>query len=524
MSTSGSFTPAALPECPYAPRMTRAAAQALATAGGLLENCVVVITDGPTIGTAGNTSGTEIELNPVSSTAFGQTARVFTSFAPEAWPGVYDLANNSITELRDDWGNTAKDIDATAPTVHMQFPWHLGSSTLRDNYVEDSTLPGWDTQVGSVLNNQVIGSTVDLTGKASGTIQDSLFQSANVVLGAGGASVSFSRSQVYGLSPATVLINHTGAGSISYTDSVQKDGFLVAHTGTVGLTVSDSTLQNHGTAPADISLAGGGTVFIADSTVTGRSDASPAIDSQTGVTGGITIGRSHLNGTRISKVTGSSGPVSVTGSDMTDATVTIGAANAATGNAFINILVQNSTFNLQGPLAGGRNDFTVGAVIMGTVVTVAATATAGIGLQGGVYESASVSGITQNRTAGTGSTTLFASNMRGFSTFTDNGTTDPGVAISFNRLDLTDSTVTVGNVTGKTGSGTVLQQTTMAGSTLTLTGPNGTAFLNRVRLWGAGLTNAGFDGSDLIIDGAFTKTMTATQSNRLCNKSFDDWI
>jgi len=527
VSTSGSYTPAAAPECPYAPRMTRTAALALRAAGGLQENCVVVLhTDTPTIGTAGNTSATEIELNPVSPTEFGTTARVHTTFAASAWQGVYDIdlgAAGTITELRDDWGNTAKDIDADAPTVHTQFPWHLGSTTLRDNFVEDSTLTGWDTQVGFLGNNRVINSTVNLTGKTAGVIQDNLFQGAGLVLGSGGASVSLSRSHVFGISPATVLINHTGTGSLTYSDAIQRDGFVVAHAGTAGLTVTNSLLNNHGVAAIDLNHAGGTTTSIVDSTVTAAPAGAAATIENLASAGTLSVARSVLSGTRVTKAAGSTGPIPITACDMTDVTITVGAANGSTTNTFLNVRANQSVFTLNGPIAGGgRNDFTNGVRADGSAFTVAATATAGLGIQGGTYENAT--GVAQNRTAGTGSSTLFACRLRGFSTFTDNGTTDPGVGTSFSRLDLTDSVITVGNLTGKTLTGTVLQQCSLTGSTMTLTGPNGTALLNRVRLWGATLNNAGFDGSDLIIDGAFTKTMTANQNNRLCNKSFDDWV
>ena len=526
MSTSGSYTPPTTPECPYAPRMTRAAALALRTAGGLLENCVVVITDAPVIGTAGNTSPTEVELNPVSPTELGTTARVHTTFAASAWPGVYDIdlgAAGTITELRDDWGNTAKDIDSGGATVHTQFPWHLGSATMRDNYVEDSTLLGWDTQVGALINNRVVGSTVDLTGKTGGVVQDNVFQGVGLVLGAGGASANLSRNRLYGVTPAVVTVNHTGTGALTFSDVTQQDGFLVALSGTAALSISDSTLSNHGSASADITLAGAGSIFIGDSEIIAPGNAVLLIESQAGTTGSLSITRSTVNGTRLAKLAGSSGPLSVSEAILIDSTVTVGAANAASTNSIANAYIESSTLSLLGPIAApGRNDITTGVRFSNSSITVAATATAGVGVQGGTYENAN--GIVQNRTAGTGSTTLFACHMRGFSTFTDNGTTDPGVGTSFSRLELVDSTITVGNLTGKTLTGTVLQQADLMGAALTLTGPNGLAFLNRLRLWGASLANAGFDGSDLIIDGAFTKTMTAAQSNRLCNKGFDDWI
>lgn len=181
MSTNSSFSPADIPECAYAPRMTRAQALALRTAGTLKENCVVVITDGPTIGTAGNTSVTEIELNPVSPTELGLTARVHTTFDDSAWAGLYDIdlgVAGSITELTDSSGNKAKDIDADSPTVHTQMPWHLGTrlgGIWRDNYVEDSVLTAADiiTAPRIFQNNKFINTTFDFTNWVSGIFQNS---------------------------------------------------------------------------------------------------------------------------------------------------------------------------------------------------------------------------------------------------------------------------------------------------------------------------------------------------------------
>lgn len=239
MATAAIFVPATVPECPYAPRMTRADALALRAAGGLRENCVVVITDGPVIGTAGNTSPTEIELNPTGPSELGLTARVHTTFAASAWPGTFDIdlgAAGSITQLTDDWGNTAKDVDADSPTVHGQFPWHLGGAVLRDNYVEDATLPGWDTQIGSMIGNRVVASTVDLTARTSGVLNESEFAGTTVV---SGASFSATRSAVNG-----GTITAAGTGNVSLTRSQITNATLVQGAGaTGGITVTDSTLD-----------------------------------------------------------------------------------------------------------------------------------------------------------------------------------------------------------------------------------------------------------------------------------------
>lgn len=288
MSTSGSFVPAVVPECPYAPRMTRAAALALRAAGGLKENCVVVlITDTPVIGTAGNTSSTEIELNPVGPSEFGTAARVHTTFATSAWKGVYDIdlgTAGSITELIDDFGNTAKDVDADAPTVHVQFPWHLGGAALRDNYAEDAVLIGWDSQVGAVTNNRVIGSTVNLTGKTGGTIGDSQF--TNTTVTSGGAFFGASQAIVKG---GTLQL---GAGTA---------------TGTVSLTRCE---LNSVTATRDATATG---TF----SITGSPVTDTTISQGAGSSGGITIIDSGVTGTSTLNVdAGSAKSISLSSTDL----------------------------------------------------------------------------------------------------------------------------------------------------------------------------------------------------------------
>lgn len=292
MSAGSGYVPAAIPECPYSPRMTRAAALALRTAGGLKENCVVVITDAPTIGTAGNTSATEIELNPVSPSELGTTARVHTTFSASAWPGVYDIdlgAAGSITELTDDFGNTAKDIDADSPTVHTQFPWHLGSATLRDNYAEDSLLIGWDTQIGSLTNNRVVGSTINLTGKTAGTWTDSQFVNTTVV--SGGA--------FFGANQAIVK-----AGNLQFGSGTAL--------GTIALTrceLNSVTVTRDAAASGGFSVAGS---EITDSTLTQGAGAS----------GAITVTDSKMTSTSALNVdAGSAKSISVSGSDLQNYTV-----------------------------------------------------------------------------------------------------------------------------------------------------------------------------------------------------------
>lgn len=276
MGTAAGFTPPGAPACPYAERMTRAAALALRAANGLVPDCVVTITDGPTIGTAGNTSATEITLQPVAANEFAMEALVHTTFSGNAWQGTYEIDLDTIQSLTDDFGNTAKDIDSGAPTVHTQFPWHLGSATLRDNFVEDSTLTGWDTQAGGVTNNRVIGSTVNLTGKTSGTIGDSQFTNTTVV--SGGAFFGASQTTVRGgnlqlgsgtaigtvsltradLNSVTVTRDATATGNLSITGSQVTNSTITQGAGATGaVTVADSEVTNLATLNVDAGSAKG---------------------------------------------------------------------------------------------------------------------------------------------------------------------------------------------------------------------------------------------------------------------------
>lgn len=299
MSTSGSFVPAAVPECSYAPRMTRAAALALRAAGGLRENCVVVlITDTPVIGNAGNTSVTEIELNPVSPTEFGTTARVHTTFAASAWKGVYDIdlgTAGSITELTDDFGNTAKDIDADSPTVHTQVPWHLGglgpfpAPIFRDNLFEDAVLTGWDTLPASpnITGNIVKNTSLEVAVGAGPnlTLTDNLVEGPGVHRLGPVNFNSWTRSTIRNgtinwdnrqtLSDAQIL---DGASVTSVLGSVQMltinrsvvdDAAIVNHQGTSGnVSIANSRIGE--SAQVQIEAAALKGFSITDSTLGGR--------------------------------------------------------------------------------------------------------------------------------------------------------------------------------------------------------------------------------------------------------------
>lgn len=378
MSTSGSFTPPGVPECAYAPRMTRAAALALRAASGLLENCVVVVTDGPTIGTAGNTSPTEIELNPVSPTEFGTTARVHTTFAASAWEGVYDIdlgTAGTITELRDDWGNTAKDIDADSPTVHTQVPWHLGGTAFRDNYFEDAVLPGWDTSVPVLTSgNKVIDSTVDITGKTGGAISQNEFIGTTVVSGAAFTSIIQSKIRAgslnFGANAATgtVSLNRADLDQVTYT----KDATATGNVTISNSSIDQSTFTQGAGSSGAITVNGSDvreSVFNVDAG-SAKSIASSssevlgyAIRTQDTGAGNVTLSRSNATGRPTVGdsilIHGTTGTPSVSVSNsVIDGFSTAGAGQGsidvnapASGASIADSIVQNSRINI-GPGAG----------------------------------------------------------------------------------------------------------------------------------------------------------------------------
>lgn len=240
MSTSGSFTPASVPECAYEPEMTRAQALARRAAGTLDPNCVVVITDGPVIGTAGNTSPTQIELNPVTPTDLGMAARVHTTFHPEgAWDGIYDIdlgPAGSIQRLTDVWNNTAQDSDLDAPTVHTQVPWHKGGPSFRDNFFDDCTLPGWAAAGGDLRDNTLQEVTVDLTGKTSG-----VFRRNQIIGGSFTCTTPTSNIENNNLNDATVNVAQS-AGTFAFRNNTFLTGILTVDAAT---TVSVNTISNN---------------------------------------------------------------------------------------------------------------------------------------------------------------------------------------------------------------------------------------------------------------------------------------
>ena len=514
--------------CPYNPRMTRVEALALRAAGLLQENCVVVITDGPVIGTAGNTSATEIELQPTSPTSFGLSALVHTTFDNSAWDGQYDIdlgAAGTILALTDNRNNRVVDTDANGSTVHTQWPWHL--TQPRDNYVQDCTLTGLadaaaNASVFQFLRNRLYSSTLDFTGYANASLSfaDNEFISTTGRFAKTGGSCTISRSRVTGGNAAAPALRVANSNTFSLADSNIRGGYTMDIDSPETVFIVSSSFTGGTTGTFTSRLYSG--VTVGNSDLYGPPSSMPFhIDAQAGATGGIAIASSTLRAGGIRKEAGSTGRLTVTACFLVDVRVTVGASNGATINALQNTTAYSCIWDLLGPVAApARNDIRF-STLQSAGINVAATATAGVDIFTGFYTGIAVN---QNRTAGTGSLSLSGCDGRGFATVTDNGTTDPGGPLSINRCEFTDCTVIIGDIGVKGGPGAIMQQCKLTGSTLHVSGLAGNNFLSRLEMMGSSLNNGGFGCDNVELRHNAAKTFTAANTNTMANVAFDNVV
>ncbi|MFC8466001.1 hypothetical protein [Streptomyces sp. NPDC057250] len=614
--------------------MTRAAALALRAAGGLRENCVVVITDGPTIGTAGNTSPTEIELNPTGPSEFGLTARVHTTFDDSAWSGLYDVdlgAAGSIIQLTDEHGNTVKDVDADAPTVHTQFPWHLGSNTLRDNTVEDAVLTGWDALTRPVTNSRIENSTVNATGWTTGAITGAQIDTSSTITTGPGLTVTNSeihQSTVTNSGTGTItvttssslyqttLVNDPGSvKNITVTDSDVRGSLLrtqagtvvktlsvgasrlrgkplgdsVTHLGDVGLSITNADVYFNSTW--NIDGPNGPNVSVRDCTIDGIGIQRSATAGRCDITNGYFTGTlfDHQGSGQILATTGvqtkggvlrltapSTGDLTFQRSTLEDATVqvtgarslsvlfgsyvggqstvtesgTTPTATAAIGDRLdqsrVEGVAQVTFSTTTGSLTNTMTRSTVrGSSVVGEgVVTVTGTT------DGAFIDNCQILGgivTINNASSGLSGPSAFTDNhIRGGSTLTYTGGDATAKQIRNNTVEGL-STVTLTGLTGSAGAGLadVFGMSVRGQSTLTVTGARvvgqpvrdctveqgsvlnipASGCTQRCRVAGGATVNAGaFVHFDTEVSLATTKTLTAANLNRLCNKAFDDCL
>ncbi len=533
MSTSGGYTQPANP-CPTNV-FTRAALLALRTAGTLRPECHYLVT-GPVIGTAGNTSPTVVEMHATSPTELSMNASLRTNFYVDSWNCEFDIdlgAAGSIQRLTDNWDNEAIDSDPDAPTVHAQVPWHKGGNDFRDNVFQDATLPGWGAAGGTLTDNDIQESMVDLTGKTLGTFNRNVIHASQFTAN---PSQSFLANNII----TAAVVSHLGGGSFSYQGNTMNSGqvnidaasvvtvtmnnntfggasggYRVAVVGKTSgsVSVTGNKLFNVGSAAQDLLATGTGPVFVQSCDIT-RGDI--AFDGS----GTGRIDDSVLSGSVIDKAAGSTTPLTMAGAQFTNTALYIAATNGAVDNVVTNGVFRGGVIDLRGPVAApGRNDF-IGSTILDILLTVAATATAGLRLDNGLYNQGV---INQNRTAGTASTILNDCTTLGLAcVIEDNGTTDPGQAVALNRVSLRDSLVTVGSIAAGRASTSVVSQMDMTDSLLFVSALPGVSEVRAGRMLSANITTA-FELRTFTLDGMI-KTLTAAQSNRQGDPSFDNFV
>lgn len=579
--------------------MTRAAALALRTAGTLLENCVVVITDGPVIGTAGNTSPTEIELQPVTPSDLGEAAIVHTTFSTSGWGGTYDIDTNSITYLKDDFGNEVKDVDVGASTVHTQFPWHRGSGTMKGNRIQDSTLGGWDTAAGIIIDNNIQDANVDLTGHTAGNFAFNTVGAGVALFLAGNSAVQDNEfSTINGA--AGTLVQNAGTGALTVQGSKLTDNFALRLAGSGALSFLNSVGRQHSSGQFDVQVNSAGSVTISDSDLMGNAvaaaplivDGAPSntlaitrsvvrggtftrsaaaaadatfndsnlteavfshtgaaplnVDSTTMETAGIALSASAglldistsqlRTGFNLNK--GGAQTLTVAGSEFVGGLVATAATVDAVGAGFIRRTRSvNSTISRAGAATGSGNwsvdDSLLEAsslIISGgssagvtsslvTASTVNWTAARGLVIVASTLQNSTVNA---NRTNPTNTDTATALTILGGSTFTLTGATDAGgTGATYSGIEVVGASSLSCDAPFNGVQANNLR--VAGGSTLTLQGAAARAFRIRVDA-GSALTLVGVAVSDSIQELSPSPIVTSlAQSNRLRNKSFDDW-
>lgn len=516
MSTSGSFTPASIPPCP-AP-MTRAALLALRTAAALRTECHYLVTDAPVIGTAGNTSPTTVELHAVSAAELALEAKVHQTFDTEAWEGLYDIdlgAAGTFLEIRDASGNVVRSTVADAPTVQTSFPWHLTpSGQVRNNYIEESTLTGWGAIATTVRGNQISrNSTVALTGNW-GIFTDNRIENSTVnLLHAAGATRTFTGNTVRG--GASFQTTAGASGSWTVTDTDFLDGYVMSApaTSTGAITIDGSRFEGHGATATDALFDLGGTKSFNNV----RSVTSGAAQQYTWTgTGTVSVtdtevidGRIIRNAATTANLTVSGG-ARITGLLTQTANATSGALTLTGGSLDAGFVNHTSA----AAVTITNCDLIAPSIVMTTGGTRALTMT---------NTSVQAATINQARTGGTGVDTITNSVITGTGTsLLLNGATDPGGS----QTVLDSCRISEGGtltLTNPAGSGGLVMQSTVIDGGAVLTG-TGTVQVTTCRFSaGCTVTLGAFTHDHSIVEGNLTVTPTASNSNRLANKSFSDW-
>lgn len=541
--TSTDFVPSSTSSC-YLPRMTRAQAMALRTAALLDPNCVIVITDGPTIGAGLVTSTTEIELNPTSSTEIGMTARVHTTFDNTPWAGHYDidLGTGTLIRLEDPLGNIVD--DPTGVNVQTAFPWNHPATVAGNQIYGTPTLTGWSVPAAAgvlIKNNIVDGITTaplvwNMTGLTSASVVygNKFHHAGNITLASGVGALSFIDNDISEL--ATVNIN-TGAAPVIFSVNTMT----TARLDVVGQVAAINIEENHIYDGIRVNIApgaGAGVITVNANNLRGaNSSPSPAVNIQIDKTAGtLLFDQSDVDNDSdtLQLRFGGAGNDDISLSKLTFPTSGTPQIYTGTGAALIlhsTLINHAATVNNAGGVQYQRSIIQGGSTITNGLAQinyfdskVASTAVSnGVGATRGlVLTNCDLAGttITQNRTGGVLFDTIRDS-VKTAGNIILNGAVDPTVNQLFTRIwgsgfiSFTDPLV---------GLATVCNDLVVTAQS-TFTAQAGHGAQQAIRVGGAGTLQTGaFAHTSVTYEIFATQALTASNVNRLRNVGFTNTV
>lgn len=544
--------------------LTRAAALALIAGSTLTVGGVYIITDGPVIGVAGSTSPTQVTLTATSANEFGLGALVSQTFDNSSWIGEYDidLSGGALILLEDNLGNVVRDgLDGL---LVENFPW--GRANVRGNVVTNSdaaasavVLTGWGlaAAAGVLIADNTVSSGHTIPANAGGGAATTIVD----LTGLTGVTTAFTDNEIRS---GRLQITTPLPDGASLTGNTVSGGFrlLIAPTGAplILFLFLTNTLSGHSPTRAvnDMEITvDGSIVIISESSFQGVVTGGPVQYSLGGTASFLSIGSaSFMGGVTLLRDPTTSSSVFVQNSTFTDGSLDLsgltGAVNLAESN-FVNATltrdvtatgaltvtgseVSSSILN-QAPASSGV------LVVNGSTVTgqggVSVTGSGGVTIETSQLHASSV-GDDPATTRGLTLTSTTVSNSTATQMRTVDASEDAIIGSTIH-----DSTVTITGAAGDVGDQTVLNKATLLGNaTVTLTNPVGTDLVQNTTIdsgstlnvnsngaarqcsFTAGSTfNTGaFDHASVAIQGLFTDTATAANTNTLHNKSFNDIV
>lgn len=389
----------------------------------------------------------------------------------------------------------------------------------------------------SVTANEIGAGTMTLSGPGNATLTSCGLTAAGITQG-GAGNLTLNRAKIDGST-----LSHLGGGNLSSTDlTMQGNSRVLVLAGQTGaLSVGTSlitrayTLQVEATSAAQLTVAG--------CHFTGHTSHASGVDFQVDGSGlRLFNDTKHVfSGNQIGMVLPGSGIVSIGGCDFpagrivrdpaTSANLSMNQTrmpgtvqqDAGATSGALNISGSDSvaiglTVNQRGPGSMDFNSCRISGLVRNSATATRGLSCTGCDFQGGTFN--------QNRTGGTGLDSVFGMTMRSnIATATLAGAVDPGASqVPFNYVSVDSGgqvTLTDPAVTG--GANVVMQNTDISGNAVV--SGTGTGLVQACRFAAGCVVNLGAFGHDhTVVEGAFSKTFTAGNANRLCNKAFDDVV